>query len=249
MDDPLVTEYLRIRAQSPTGADGYYQITFTADEEGNLQHSIQTSWCGYTETRPRREIRDGRLFNPEPQKEWLEKDMNESCVIVNDENDLYIFFLWGGHALIEKSVADKHLADLVGPGECMKDSSHLGFVDSAHLPKIKTQHAPSKKLRMEVIQRDEFRCRVCGRSPSEYVDVELHVHHIIPWGIGGITESENLITICKTCHDGLEPHYSPDLSTLHKEKPNRNKEHSERYIDGIKNYQLALARQFNEENA
>jgi hypothetical protein len=32
------------------------------------------------------------------------------------------------------------------------------------------------------------------------------VHHIRMWAHGGLTEDENLITLCHTCHDGLSPH-------------------------------------------
>jgi hypothetical protein len=66
---------------------------------------------------------------------------------------------------------------------------------------------PGRKPRMRVLKRDGYRCRICGRSPDDY-DVVLHVHHIRPWGGGysGMTEEDNLITLCDTCHDGLEPH-------------------------------------------
>ena len=188
MEDQLSEEYLRLRVQRPTGSDGYYQITLLSDSSGNFQQSVQTWWDSFTETKPRREIRSGRLFHPEQQKEWLEKKLRQSAVIVNTTEDLRIFFLWGGHGLVEKSLGDKHLPTLVGPKVALRGSSHSGFVDADSLPKGKIQHAPSKKLRMEVIQRDQYRCRACGRSPADYVDVELHVHHIIPWGVGGITE-------------------------------------------------------------
>ncbi len=32
------------------------------------------------------------------------------------------------------------------------------------------------------------------------------MHHVRPSGKGGLSESENLITLCATCHVGLEPH-------------------------------------------
>ncbi|MBX0329722.1 HNH endonuclease [Oscillochloris sp. ZM17-4] len=67
---------------------------------------------------------------------------------------------------------------------------------------------------MEVIKRDKLRCRICGRAPKDYEDLELHVHHILPWGDGGSTEAENLITLCHTCHSGLHPHYDEVLFTL-----------------------------------
>jgi HNH endonuclease len=32
-----------------------------------------------------------------------------------------------------------------------------------------------------------------------------------PWQYGGLTERDNLITLCQTCHEGLDPHYEPSL--------------------------------------
>jgi hypothetical protein len=43
-------------------------------------------------------------------------------------------------------------------------------------------------------------------QPADHLDVELHVHHIRPWGQGGVTTARNLVTLCHTCHAGLEPH-------------------------------------------
>ena len=243
--DYLIQEYIRLRTQKEVRTDGYYHITITANEEGVITHSIQTSWTGYTETKPKREIREGRLFShPMDVKNNLEKILKQSCVIVNDEKDLFLFFLYGGHAMIEKHVATIHLANLVNNRECMKDSSHSGFTS---VVKNKMQHVPSKKLRMEILSRDDFRCRSCGRSPAVYIDIELHVHHIIPWGIGGITEKENLITICKTCHDGLSPHYYPQLSSLQKDKYLTPIEQSINYDSNVYNYQQKLSQYINDE--
>jgi hypothetical protein len=68
----------------------------------------------------------------------------------------------------------------------------------------------------------------------------LHVHHIKPWGEGGLTEEENLITLCHTCHIGLEPHYEEKLYSLI-DVPwlglKSTEENYIEYIKGLKNYQ------------
>ncbi|WP_375167086.1 MULTISPECIES: HNH endonuclease [unclassified Bradyrhizobium] len=64
---------------------------------------------------------------------------------------------------------------------------------------------------MQVLTRDRRRCRICGRRPDDCEDVVLHVHHIRPWEKGGVTDLRNLITLCHTCHGGLEPHHDPSL--------------------------------------
>ena len=58
------------------------------------------------------------------------------------------------------------------------------------------------RLRFKVLQRDNFKCCICGASPAKNSDVELHVDHIIPWSKGGETVIENLQTLCSKCNLG-----------------------------------------------
>lgn len=51
-----------------------------------------------------------------------------------------------------------------------------------------------------VLDRDKYTCQNCkGKSK----DKKLEVHHIVFRKDGGSDEQENLITLCKTCHDSL----------------------------------------------
>jgi hypothetical protein len=59
-----------------------------------------------------------------------------------------------------------------------------------------TGRDPSLRLRWQVLQRDRFTCRGCGRSPALIPGVELHVDHIKAWSKGGETIVENLQTLC-----------------------------------------------------
>jgi hypothetical protein len=59
------------------------------------------------------------------------------------------------------------------------------------------------RLRYEVLERDNFSCQVCGRSPSRYPGVvELHVDHRVAEAKGGLTELSNLRTLCQDCNIG-----------------------------------------------
>ena len=60
----------------------------------------------------------------------------------------------------------------------------------------------STTLRYLVLNRDRFRCALCGRSPLTDPSVELHLDHIIPFSKGGTTTSENLQTLCRECNMG-----------------------------------------------
>ncbi len=56
-----------------------------------------------------------------------------------------------------------------------------------------------KKMRFDVLHRDKFTCRYCGRSAP---DVILQVDHIFPKSKGGSNTLENLITSCVDCNIG-----------------------------------------------
>lgn len=59
--------------------------------------------------------------------------------------------------------------------------------------------AVSTRTRFEVLKRDDFTCRYCGRKPPE---VKLHVDHIVPVSKGGTDDFVNLVTACQDCNLG-----------------------------------------------
>ena len=68
--------------------------------------------------------------------------------------------------------------------------------------KHKTPREPSKSLRYDVMKRDHFKCVLCGKSPANDPNIELHVDHIVPYSEGGETVLENLQTLCSECNLG-----------------------------------------------
>ena len=57
----------------------------------------------------------------------------------------------------------------------------------------------SKRLRYEVLRRDNFTCRYCGAAAPE---VALEVDHIVPVALGGRDDPTNLATACADCNGG-----------------------------------------------
>lgn len=55
-------------------------------------------------------------------------------------------------------------------------------------------------VRYRIMERDGFRCCVCGRSARS--GVELEVDHIIPIARGGSSDDSNLQTLCRDCNRG-----------------------------------------------
>lgn len=54
------------------------------------------------------------------------------------------------------------------------------------------------KLRFTILERDNFTCQYCGRTPQD--GVKLHIDHIIPKSKGGSDKKDNLITACEECN-------------------------------------------------
>lgn len=56
-------------------------------------------------------------------------------------------------------------------------------------------------LRWKVFSRDNYKCTACGKDPKND-PVTLEVDHVIPWAKGGLTEIDNLRTLCSRCNLG-----------------------------------------------
>lgn len=54
-------------------------------------------------------------------------------------------------------------------------------------------------LRYQILKRDDYRCVWCGMDKSGTI---LEIDHIIPLCNGGLTEINNLRTLCHSCNVG-----------------------------------------------
>lgn len=59
--------------------------------------------------------------------------------------------------------------------------------------------AVSKRLRFEILRRDNHTCRYCGGTAP---DVALTVDHVVPTALGGTDAPENLVAACRDCNSG-----------------------------------------------
>jgi 5-methylcytosine-specific restriction endonuclease McrA len=57
-----------------------------------------------------------------------------------------------------------------------------------------------KQLRLQVLARDRWQCQFCGKRTN------LEVHHQHSRAQGGKDQSENLITLCDSCHRNEHHH-------------------------------------------
>ena len=54
----------------------------------------------------------------------------------------------------------------------------------------------SKRLRYEILRRDNHACRYCGGTAP---DVVITVDHVVPVALGGSDDAGNLVAACKDC--------------------------------------------------
>lgn len=97
-------------------------------------------------------------------------------------------------------------------------------------PFRRTSRSINWRQRFLTLQRDNFRCRACGRSPSTTPNTRLEVDHILPYSKGGETVLENLQALCTQCNAGKsnltpnepkKPPQKPKVSLNWTESPNQ----------------------------
>lgn len=98
-------------------------------------------------------------------------------------------------------------AELVGePLESAPATAAATDVEPLHQPVARISpekiRAVPLKLRLRVLTRDQFRCVLCGRTPSLNPGAVLHVDHIVPFSSDGPTTEANLRTLCEHCNWG-----------------------------------------------
>lgn len=196
------------RSEDHSAEPEYYAFMLVMGESGQLTFHLETMWVGWHDVERRIEIRRSRLVRASFAEGWERAGLPYRFIRSKDEWVEYL--LAGGGALVERDLAERitpyylkdHIAYPYGA---------RGFSDRALLEPGAFNKAPSPKLRMAVLMRDKRRCRICGRRPEDHLDLELHVHHVRPRRLGGLTNDVNLITLCQTCHKGLDPHFDETL--------------------------------------
>ena len=87
--------------------------------------------------------------------------------------------------------------------ESEESNESIGNAEATPL-KIQTEEKRTipLKLRLKVLQRDNFKCVYCGASPATDPNIQLHIDHIVPFSKGGKSEPSNLQTLCQNCNWG-----------------------------------------------
>ncbi len=225
----------------------YYGISLFSDDGVDIYYDVHcTLWTGFTEVNGKQaELRKAGVIPTEPYaNHW--KERSEPFSVVNNVDEFIDwFFKVVGHGFVATPVAKELMSSMLESSPAFTVGA-IGFTGVRQTREAAFKRAPSPKLRMQIVERDLYRCRICGRRAADYVDVELHVHHIRPFVRDGLTVEENLITLCHSCHAGLDPHFRPQLFYLLPKDPERPRfpASSRDYLKTVGLYQKAILRDF-----
>lgn len=207
MDKNLASSEIDFYAQFSGEEEEFYALTLLGEND-RIVWSTQSHWVGFTDESPKRELREASKVFARLAK--VGNDIGQPFMVVRTPEQMLKFMMFGGHALITPTIFEEGFQEFLGPRVAIPDG-YLGFSGKSVLDNTAFRRTPTPKLRMKILNRDQRRCRICGRNPDNHLDLELHVHHIRPWAHGGVTNDNNLVTLCNTCHSGLNPHFDPSL--------------------------------------
>ena len=213
MNNELYTEFNRLLNQNPLENSNYYQISLFADENGNYECTAYTHWYGFEDDNHKIQRRKPSLMNVDNSIAFFNRK-KEPLLMINNDRDFFLFVnILGGNCLMVKELYNKYLKELLEPMRSV-ETYDKGLVPLSRIGQESFHRAPNPKPRMHILKRDNYRCKICGASPKNNEHVELQIHHIMPFSKGGLTDDNNLITLCHTCHKGLEPHLDYSLYSL-----------------------------------
>ena len=171
-----------------------------------------TRWAGFPDDRrPDTGIELRKAVPVEPEKySQLWELQDQGWIVVNDPDGLLVFFAVGGNAFIAEDTARRHFIQDIEPHPVVPSGGGGYWSYNANSREARMQR-PTRKQRQRILDRDGHQCQMCGWKWSSEKDLDLHLHHIRPFKQGGLTIDENLIALCRQCHQGLSPHFQPEL--------------------------------------
>ena len=108
-----------------------------------------------------------------------------------------------GVEITERSIQrklKKHI-EMRSVGESFRLAIERGRVRWAYKDKKIKRIKLNPKLRMQILERDNFKCVFCGATPKEQI---LEVDHKIAISRGGLSIPDNLQTLCYDCNKGKQ---------------------------------------------
>lgn len=70
-----------------------------------------------------------------------------------------------------------------------------------YLPEIpKIHRSIPAHIRLKILKRDKYTCKLCGLSPAKNNNIELEIDHIYPFSLSKEHKEYNLQVLCKKCN-------------------------------------------------
>ena len=176
-----------------------YLVSHRPTDERYFYMAISSQWVGNEDKNEIREASCVKYVNTKAHFSLL----NYPLSVINNLTQLTIFLEIGGHAIIAKDIVESNLKEILTP-QIVADTYSESYLSYETLTKKDKQRYARGNYRMEIFQRDNHKCKICGTCPDDNVHVKLEIHHIKPWEEGGFSTPENLITLCSTCHEGIK---------------------------------------------
>jgi hypothetical protein len=92
----------------------------------------------------------------------------------------------------------KEMKDLIIAGWSYGEVARKFKISRQRVHQLTNNTKASNPLRKEVIERDNYRCQMCGKPYNVTKPQDNQVHHIN--GISGDNRMENMILLCRECH-------------------------------------------------
>jgi len=182
--------------RSWNAAGRYYAITLTASIQRRLIWSVQSHFVGPSDQRRGWEVREASIVDA-TNMVGLWDEIGQSWLAVDGRVELALWVRLGGNALVAADLAEEHLARMVAPRE-VAPRGPIGFLTASSLSEGQLARRPSRTVRDRVFERDGHACRRCGSGSAT---ARLTRHHVLPRSAGGLTQENNLVTLCEACHE------------------------------------------------
>jgi hypothetical protein len=114
-----------LAVQLPSPTSEYYAVTLTGDKQRRILRSVYSHWVGFADKDRRIEIRTASIVRAE-RAVAIWRRAGERCLVVNNQKELQLFFLAGGHAVIEKHLSESEIEAWLEPEQVVPDGL-VGF--------------------------------------------------------------------------------------------------------------------------
>lgn len=168
------------------------------------------------------------------------KLFKERWTLVDSTSTLGRFARIGGHCAMSAEIFRRWWPDLEKPMRCHRYTEGLPFLARDYMAPGYDARFPVPVVKGRIYTRDGGRCQMCGADPQDHSAVRLEVHHVVGVADAGPTVEENLITLCKGCHDVATADASLAVGLFDRIAVASGRMHRDIHIIGVADYRKLM---------